>query len=84
MKRATATCYWCSKAFEYIQSTKPWRYCSAACTYKRERHLQNERRARARSGALNQHPPLCVHTQRCTLARIDPIPDRDFESRANQ
>jgi hypothetical protein len=44
MKKATATCYVCEKAFRYYKITKPRRFCSGACEYHRERQLQNDRR----------------------------------------
>ena len=63
MKIAYAKCYWCSQQFKYFQSTKPRRYCSGACEYRRERHLQNERR-RARRAALR----AVAHEQQCCTA----------------
>lgn len=44
MTRATARCAICEKAFQFIQVTKPMRYCSARCSYTAERSLANARR----------------------------------------
>lgn len=43
-RKATARCYICDSPFEYVQVTKPMRYCSGACSYKGERMLANARR----------------------------------------
>jgi hypothetical protein len=59
MKKATATCYWCEKWFRYFKITKPRRYCSGACEYNRERHLENERR-RARAAAKRRARLVCA------------------------
>jgi hypothetical protein len=53
MKVAHALCFWCGKKFKYLQITKPKRYCSGGCEYRRGRYLQNERRRVARLNAAH-------------------------------